>query len=238
MTPSGRAARLAGALYLITMSTAIFGQSFIRGSLVVRDDATQTARNIIGSERLFRIGVATDIMTFIGVVVLIWALYVMLRPVGRNVALLAVFLRLVEAAIHLVATLFGLVALRLLSGAGYLNTLDASQLHSLAYLALSVQGAGVNLGFVLLGLGSSAFAYLLFRSGYVPSALAVLGIVSSLLLAASAAAVIVFPATGPFQVGTFVPMFIYEVTLGFWLLLKGADVKSGSSGEQPAGQTV
>jgi uncharacterized protein DUF4386 len=224
-----RAARLAGAMYLIIMVTAIFGESFVRSSLIVRGDATQTAQNIIGSERLFRIGIAADLATFTGVVVLIWALYVLLRPVGRNLALLAVFLRLAEVAIHYVATLFGLVALVFLSGADYLNTFDASQLYTLARVAISAQGAGLNLGFALLGLGSTAFAYLLLRSGYVPKALAAWGMFSSLLLTTSAVSFIVFPAMGRFGIAAMAPMGIYEVTLGFWLLLKGANIRSISA---------
>ena len=116
-----RAAKLAGAMYLITMATAIFGESFVRGSLFVSGDAAQTAQNITESERLFRISIATDLVTFTGVVVLLWALYVLLRPVDRNLALLAVFLRLVEVAIHYVAILGSVVALMLLSAFVYLR---------------------------------------------------------------------------------------------------------------------
>ena len=224
-----KAARLAGAMYLICMATGIIGESFIRGSLIVRGDAAQTAQNIIGSERLFRIGIAADLVTFTGVIVLIWALYVLLKPVERNLALLAVLLRITEAAIHLVATLFSSVALVLLSGAESLKSLDVNQLHSLALVALRAQGAGINLGFVLLGLGSAVFAYLLLRSRYVPKALAAWGIFSSLLLATTAVAFIVFPAVGPFRLGAMVPMFIYEVVLGFWLLFKGASIRSVSA---------
>jgi hypothetical protein len=229
-TAQTRAARLAGAMYLITMATAIFGESFVRGSLVVRGNATQTARNIIGSERLFRIGIAADLITFTGVLVLVWALYVLLRPVDRNLAILAAFSRLAEVAIHYVATLFSLVALVLLSGADDLKAFDASQLHSLARVAISAQGAGLNLGFVLLGFGSTVFACLLLKSGYVPKALAVLGAVASLLLLASALAVIVLPEiVGPYRLAAMAPMGIYEVTLGFWLLLRGASVTSRSA---------
>jgi hypothetical protein len=224
-----RAARLAGALYLLTMATGIFGTSYVRGSLIVRGEATQTAQNIIESERLFRIGIATDLITYTAVIVLTWTLYVLLRSMDRNLALLAVFLRLAEVAIHFVATLFGLVTLVLLSGADYLNTFDTSQLHTLARVALSAQGAGVNFGFILLGLGSTVFAYLLLRSGYVPRVLAAWGMFSSLLLSTSAALLVVFPAVGPFQLITMIPMFIYEVTLGFWLLLKGAKVNASSA---------
>ncbi|MFD0738059.1 DUF4386 domain-containing protein [Lysobacter koreensis] len=220
-----RAARLAGALYLVTMATAIFNQSFVRGSLLVRGDATRTAQNIAGSEQLFRIGIAADIVTFTGVVLLVWALYVLLRPVGRNLAVLAVFLRLAEVAVHYVATLFSLGALVLLSGAEYLAPLDTGQLQALARASLSMHGAGLNLGFVLLGLGSAVFAYLLLRSRYVPKALAAWGVFASLLLSASAIAVIVFPAVSPFVMAAMIPMFIYEVSLGLWLLLKGPSVR-------------
>ena len=229
-TAQARAARLAGAMYLITMATAIFGESFVRGSLFVSGDAVQTAQNIIESERLFRISIATDLFTYTGVVVLIWALYVLLRPVDRNLALLAVLMRLAEVAILYVATLGSSVALVLLSGADYLQTFDASQLHSLARVALIAQGAGVDLGFVLLGLGSAVFAYLLLRSGYVPKALAAWGVFASLLLTTAAVSIIVFPAVvSPFYFPSMAPMGIYEITLGFWLLLKGANIRSSSA---------
>lgn len=218
-----RVARLAGAMYLITMATAIFGESYVRGSLIAGGDATKTAQNIIEFERLFRVGIATDLATFTGVLVLIWALYVLLRPVERNLALLALLLRLVEGAIHYIATLFSVVGLRLLSGAEYLGTFDTNQLHSLARLAIGTQSAGLNLGFIPLGLGSAVFAYLLLRSGYVPGALAGGGVLASLLLATYAVSVIVFPSVGTYWLVAMVPMFIYEVTLGFWLLLKGVD---------------
>jgi Domain of unknown function (DUF4386) len=112
-----------------------------------------------------------------------------------------------------------------LGGAQYLKSIDASQLHSLAQLALSVQGEGVNMGFILLGLGSAVFAFLLLKSQFVPWLLAGWGVFSSLLLAAYALAIIVFPKAGALQVVPMLPMGIYEVTLGFWLLVRGANIK-------------
>lgn len=212
-------------MYLLSMGTGILGESFIRGSLVVRGDATRTAQNIIESEQLFRMGIATDLVTFTAVIVLTWALYVLLKPVARNLALLAVLFRLTEVAIHFVATIFSSMALLLLSGVD-LRSYDADQLHSLALVALRAQGAGINLGFVPLGLGSAVFAWLLLRSRYVPAALAAWGIFASLLLTTTAVSVIVFPAVGPFRLGAMVPMFLYEVTLGCWLLFRGAKIRS------------
>ena len=214
-------------MYLIQMATGVFAEVWARGSLIVRDNPTQTAQNIIDSEQLFRIGIASDLVTYICVLLATWALYVLLKPIDRNLALLAVLLRLIELAIHFNVTVNSLTVLHLLSGGAYLNAIEPSQLHSLSQLALGVQAAGMNMGFIPLGLGSAVFAYLLFKERYVPRVLAGWGVFSSLLLAAYALSVIVYPRTGALQLVPMLPMGIYEVSLGFWLLLKGAKIRSG-----------
>ena len=220
-----RAARLAGAMYLIQMATGVFTQIYARGSLIVRGDPTQTARNIMDSEGLFRIGIASDIATYTAVLIATWALYVLLRSVNRNLALLAVMFRLMELAIHFNATVDSLGVLRVLSGAQYLKSLDAGQLHSMAQLALGVQGEAVNMGFILLGLGSAVFAFLLFKSQFIPRLLAGWGVFASLLIAAYALSTIVFAKAGALQVVPMLPMGLYEVSLGVWLLIKGAKIE-------------
>jgi len=220
------AARVIGFLYLFQMATAVFGQSYVRDQMIVRGDPTKTAQNISGAERLFRLSIAGDLVTYTAVIVLTWALYVLLRPVDKNLALLAAFFRLAETAVLCVATVNSLVVLRLLSGADSLKTFEARQLHSLATLALSAQGFGMSVGFILLGLGSTVFAYLLLKSRYVPRAMAAWGIFSSLLLAIGTLAILVFPGLGAVGLAYMMPMGIYEVGLGLWLLVKGIQAPS------------
>ena len=130
----------------------------------------------MGAEGLFRLSLAGDLITYTSVIVLIWAFYVVVRPVNKNLALLAVLFRLAENAVLCVATVNSLIVLKLLSGAESLKAFDDRQLQSLATLAISAQGFGMSVGFVLLGVGSTVFAYLLLKSRYVPKALAALGI--------------------------------------------------------------
>jgi len=215
------AAKIIGIIYPIQMATGIFGEVFVRGQLIARGDPTKTAENIMASEQLFRLSIAGDLITYILVMVLTWAFYVLLRPVNRHLALLGAFFRLSELAVLCIATVNSLVVLRLLSGAAYLKTFDPTQLHSLVMLAYHTQGQGMMVGFILLGLGSSVFAYLLVRSGYVPKGLAILGVFSSLLLAFGSLAIIVFPGLGVIGMSYMMPMGLYEVGLGFWLLIKG-----------------
>jgi hypothetical protein len=225
ISPAQRsAAKIVGFLYLFQMATAIFGQSFVRDRLIVAGDPTRSAQNIIGAERLFRLSIAGDLLTYTGVIVLIWAFYVLVRPVNKNLALLAVFFRLAETAVLCVATVNSLVVLKLLSGSDSLKTFKVGQLHSLAALAMSVQGFGMSVAFILLGLGSTVFAYLLLKSRYVPKILAAWGIASSLVLAVVTFAIIIFPNLGALGLTYMMPMGLYEVGLGLWLLIKGIKV--------------
>lgn len=220
-----RAARLAGAMFLFINATGIFSEVFVRGSLL-SGEVTQVAQNIIESERLFRLSIVGDLVTFAGVLVLVWALYVLLRPVNRDLALLAVLLRIVETPVGVAATVNSLIAVRLLSSAEYLEVFEAGQLHALSRLARNAFGFGQDVGFIFVGLGSTVFAYLLLRSRYIPRILAGWGVFASLLFTTYNFWIIVFPGiVETLMYVSFAPMGIYEITLGFWLLIKGAKIQ-------------
>lgn len=215
-----KAARVVGFAYLLAMATAVFG-FYARLHLVVSGNAAETAENIVASELLFRLGIASDVMTFVIDIVLITALYVVLRPVNRNLALLAVFWRLMETAVLLVATLNGFEVLRILTGDD-LAVFEVDKLQALARLSLGAYGGGYRVGFIFLGLGSAVFSYLWFKSNYIPKALAALGVFSSLLMATCNFVFIIFPSLAKVTgMAYMAPMGVFEVSMGFWLLLRG-----------------
>ena len=84
-----KAATVVGFSYLFALPPAIFAEFYVRTRLVVFDNAAQTAQNIMAHERLFRLGTASNLTVFALDVVLIIALYVVLMPVNRSLALLA-----------------------------------------------------------------------------------------------------------------------------------------------------
>ena len=218
------AAKTVGFLYLFAMAISIFGES-VRGRLILPHDAVQTASGIAGSEALFRLSIVGDLIIYVCDIVLFWGLYVILKRVNKDIALLAAFFRLVETAILGVTTLTAFIALRLLSGADYLRAVDTAQLQALARGFLSVYGIGLSVGFVFLGLGSAVFSYLWLKSRYIPRGLAWLGIFGSLLMAIMSLVTMVFPIVWD-RVGMMymMPMGLYEIGLGFWLLTKGIKV--------------
>jgi hypothetical protein len=215
------AAKVAGVIYLAAMASSMFAELYaLRGQ--VTPDAAETARNILAAEPLFRLGVVTHLVTFASDAALAAALYVVLSPVNKGLAMLGAFWRLVDCAVLSVATLAQLVALRIVSGPGYLSALEPAQARSLARLLLAVRGDGMSVGWVFLGLGSAVFSYLWFKSRYIPRLLAGWGVFASLLLAAGPLLAMLAPgamkAIGP---GYMVPMFFYEVPLGLCLVFRG-----------------
>lgn len=219
--PQDTAAKVVGFLYLFAMLLSIFGES-IRGRFIIPRDAVQTAAKIAASESLFRLSIVGDLLVYVCDIVLFWGLYVILKRINKDLALLAAFFRLVETAIIGATTLTAFIALRLLSGTDYLRVLNAAQLQALARGFLSVYGTGLSVGFVFLGIGSTVFSYLWLKSRYIPRALAALGIFSSLLLATLSLLTMVFPVVWDrLGMAYMLPMGIYEIGLGLWLLIKG-----------------
>jgi hypothetical protein len=125
-----------------------------------------------------------------------------------------VFFRLAENAVLIVATIGSMVVLRLLTNKGHAQAFEPVQLQSLSSLAIGIQGIGMSFGFILLGLGSTVFSWLLLKSRYVPKAIAVWGIFASLLLSAGALGIIAFPRLRVIGMAYMAPMGLYEVGLG------------------------
>jgi len=59
-----KAARVVGFSYLFALPPAIFAEFYVRTQLIAFDNATQTARNIMAHERLFRLGTASNLTVF------------------------------------------------------------------------------------------------------------------------------------------------------------------------------
>jgi hypothetical protein len=110
------AARMAGAAYLLSIVTGVFGVFMVGGTLVVDGDAAATATNILAHETLFRLSFASFLIGVACYVAVTALLYGLLRPVNRTLSLLAAFFSLVGCAMWAVGSLFQLAALAALEG--------------------------------------------------------------------------------------------------------------------------
>lgn len=216
-----RAAKIAGFAYLLATAIVVLPFFLIYTRLMVAGSAAETARNVLAHETLFRINIACDLLYCAGTVVLLTALYVILKPVNQNLALVAAFCRLVFALMWVVIALNLFDGLRLLHGADYLRVFEPERLQAWARLYLGAPAYGVGLPFH--GLASTVCSYLWLKSKYIPRTLAGWGVISSAWCVLCAFADIISPefakVVNPWWFDT--PMAIFEITLSFWLLFKG-----------------
>jgi hypothetical protein len=227
-------ARIGGLLYLFIIVAAGFGEIFVRNRLIVWGDAAATANNIVGSETLFRVGLAGEMLTCVCDVALAIILYVLLRPVSRNLSLLAAFFRLTFVGIYGVTKLFEIAALVALGGADALKALGSSQLHDLAYLSLRVHSLGYGASLLFFGVCCILFGHLIHRSGYLPRSIGIMlalagyGYVAfslAQMLSPAFAAKVLFPWVLPLA-------FVAETALCLWLLVKGVNIQKWNESTQ------
>lgn len=219
-------ARIGGAFYLVIIATGIFGEMFVRDGLIVSGNAAATAQNIIDSELLWRIGIAGDLLMHVCDVPLMLIFYLLLRPVDRNLALLAVLFNIVQTAV-LVATKLNLFTpLFLLGGAAYLNAFDAAQLQALSYVSIRADGYGFGVGLIFFGFECLVLGYLISRSGFLPRILGVLMQIAGACYLVDSFALTLAPAfANRLFPWILMPCFIGEASLCLWLLIKGVDVR-------------
>ena len=214
---------MAGFLYLIYIVTTIVADVLGRSPLIVFGDATTTARNIMASEWQFRIGITGDLVSAVFFLLAAWALYVLLKSVNKDLALLFLLLNLGGVAVQCINMLNLFSAVVLLSGADYLKVFQADQLQALAMVSLYVYKNGFS-GIAQIFFSAWLFplGYLVFKSGFLPR---ILGIV----LMVECFGWLLFPIQFFFFPGNLVLFylssavgFIGEFSLMLWLLIMGA----------------
>ena len=164
----------AGLLYLAIIALGIFGELFVRGTLVVPGDAAATANAISASQFLWRAGIVGDVLMHVLDVPVIVVLYLLLRPVSESLALLTMLFNLVQSAVLAVDKLTLLVPIFLLEETAYLKPFTTEQRHALSTLAIEAHGFGFGIGLVFFGFACLVRGYLMFRSGYFPKILGLL----------------------------------------------------------------
>ena len=217
------AARVVGAAYVVALIPAVFAEFYVRGQLLVSGNAQQTALNIVAHERLFRLGIASNLAVFAINVALIAALYVVLKPINRGLALVALGWGLIETASLVATALTDFNVLRILGGAEYLKVFELDRLQALARLWVTAHADAYNVGLIFAGLRSTTFCYLWFKSGLIPRALAGFGVVASFLMGVCAYSFIIVPELAmvvPVEIYGG-PIFLFELTMGVWLVFKG-----------------
>lgn len=217
-------ARIGGVLYLIIIVIGFCGEFFVRDKLNVAGDVTATAHNIMASESLWRAQIASDVVLLVCGVALTLILYTLLRPVNKNIALLAVLFNIVEFPIEAASKLCLFAALFLSGNADYLKAFEPHQLHALVRISLKLHDYGFGIDLVFFGFACLVYGYLLFRSSYFPKVLGVLMAIAGLSYLTNSFALILVPRYAATSFPILVLALIGELSFCLWLIVKGVNV--------------
>lgn len=223
MNTNKKTARIAGFLYLIYIIVSVASDVLGRSKLVVLGDAAATARNIMASEWQFSsLGFVGDLVSAVLFLLAAWALYVLLKPVNKNIALLFLLLNLGGVAIQCFSDLNLYASLLLLGGADYLKGFPVNQLQALAMFFLDLRENGFMMAQLFYGAWLLPLGYLVFKSGFLPRILGVVLMIHCVVWLMYFLQYFLFPGFGLIIYLAYPLGFISEFGLALWLLIMGA----------------
>jgi hypothetical protein len=218
-------ARIGGALYLAIIVLGAFAEGFVADRLVVSGDAATTAHNIMASPILWHLSVAGDLLVVLFAVPLLWIEYLLLRPVNKQLVLLAVLFNLVSLAVEAISKLYLLVVMPTLGSGDYLKAFEPRQLQVLANLALKSHDVAFNIALIFFGCTCLVNGYLIFKSDYLPKLIGILMQVAGWSYLIACFAAFFAPALSDLiSPAILLPPFIGESAFCLWLLVRGVNV--------------
>ena len=212
-------ARIAGFTFLLYIAAGVTGMVLF-GRAASGEGIAAKLVSIGQHATDVRVSVVLSLLTCFAALVLAVTLYGITRDEDHELAVLALSCRVGEgvlSSIFIIATL-GLLWLGAATGA---SAPDAAAAHALGAFLLKVQGWNVTIAATFFAVGSALFSYLLMRGRMIPVALSWLGILASVLLMVSLPVQLAGFFSGPVFNLVWLPMLVFEVTIAFWLLIKG-----------------
>ncbi len=217
--------RLAGIGYLIIFITGIFANFFVIEGLVVPGDGATTLQNIRESDGLFRIGIFSFILMVIFDLMLAWALYLLLKPVNRNMSLFQAWFRLVNGTIFGVALFHLVEVIQLANGGGYLAGADQEWIAIEVMRSLEAFNTLWLIGLIFFGIHLVFLGWLVRKANYIPGILGILLIIAGVGYLVDSFANFMMAGYDDyadiFMMIVVLPGVVGELSLTLWLLIKG-----------------
>ncbi len=221
-----RLARITGGLYVTYIAASVLAT--ILGQIGL-GTPPQVYQALVTNEGAFRLGLVVALITGFLFLMVAWGLYVILRPVNRNLALLFLLLNAVGVAIA-GASMLGLVSALLQGDASsHMQAFSAAQLEGLAYLSINVYKAGWVTAQLFFATWLFPLGYLVYRSGLLPRFLGVLLVLDGIAVLVWFLQVLLLPDYPAIRYPGLVVSFVAELGLALWLLVKGVRVEGADA---------
>ncbi len=209
-------------MYLLIIVLGVLNTIYINSRLINIEDIRLTADNIAANEFLFRLSIFGELILYTMVIILSVLLYIILKKVNRNLALLAMVFRTSEALLGIITVLISFIILSLLNSSAYTASVDNTQLNNVLSALLNARVNGLYIILFLVGLGGTLFLFLFYKSFFIPRTLSIWGMFTYVSMLILSLLTILFPESPDsikfvlYGMGT-----LFEITIGCWLLFKG-----------------
>jgi hypothetical protein len=217
MNTVNKTSKILGVAFLLQFITSFSNGLFLKPALIVPGNISETMIKIANNHWLMRTYILVDMLTALGIIFLGAILFLTLREQNEKMALVALGFYILEAALCAASRSEAFSLLRI--SQEYVATGQPAYLQMMANLALeSMDFVGLTLHMLAFCPGGILFYTLLYKSGVVPRALSLWGLIT------------VFPCL----IGTLTQIFGYtipsifylpyvpfEFVIGVWILVKG-----------------
>lgn len=210
-------ARTAGLLYLIYMLTSFIANLFGKFVFV---EAPVTIDHILTHATQFRIGFVINLFSVVLFLLAAWALYVLLKPVNIDLALLFLLFNVAGFAVWSFNSLCLFGSLVILNGTEAFNAFQPDQLKALAVFFFGLYKTGVYIAQVPYGVWLFPLGYLVLKSKFLPKILGILLIADGVCQFIFVCQRLILPDLSVIAYPCMVVSFIAEISLALWLAIK------------------
>ncbi len=217
MNSTSKIAKTAGLLYLLYMIASFIANLFGKFVFV---EAPVTVNHIMTHAFQFRIGFVINLFSVVLFLLAAWALYVLLKPVNEDLALLFLLFNLAGFTVWLLSSLCLFGSLIILNGPETIKTFQPDQLQAMAVFFFGLYKTGVVIAQVPYGVWLFPLGYLVLKSGFLPKILGVLLIADGICQFIYVCQRLILPDLAIIAYPCLVISFIAEVSLALWLSIK------------------
>jgi hypothetical protein len=237
-TAISRDGRIAGALYLASLPfglvRSVYVQSVLLAGSLAAAHAAAMAQRIVQSEVIFRLGMLADIATGMMLGFVLLMMYRLLSQANARAYL--VLGGLLAVGLYFINVLTDFAGLLFARGEGALSALSPAERDGLVWFFLRLHVQIKETTRLVWGtMWLIPLGVLAYRTRILPRVLSALLIVDGIACALNSAAWFLLPAAAANPIFFKIwPVFLPELALAFWLLLRGARLTDNSRPDDTA----
>ena len=215
-------ARIAGIWYLVMAITAAFGIMYTPTNILVVDDASATAQNIVDSDWGYRLSIISNLFGQACFIFLVLSLDRLLKEVDPDQSRLMVILVMVAVPIAFLNTLNLVAAQLVANGADYLSVFETEERNAIVMGFLNLYLKGILIVQIFWGLWLLPFGKLVVKSKFIPKIIGVFLVIGCFAYLADSFIGFMLPQyKATLNSILMLPLAIGEFSIIFWLLIKG-----------------